>query len=34
LTLDEFRMKLIEELNPKTEVFFEAEENESGEENE
>ncbi len=34
LTLDEFRMKLIDELNPKTEVFFEAEENESGEENE
>lgn len=34
LTLDEFRMKLIEELNPKTEVFFEAEENESEDENE
>ncbi len=34
LTLEDFRMKLIEELSPKTEVFFEAEENESGEENE
>ena len=34
LTLDEFRMKLIDELSPKTEVFFEAEENESGEEDE
>ena len=34
LTLDEFRMKLIDELNPKTEVFFEAEESESGEDNE
>ncbi len=34
LTLDEFRMKLIEELSPKAEVFFEAEENEGGEENE
>lgn len=34
LSLDEFRMTLIEELNPKTEVFFEAEENESGEDNE
>lgn len=33
LTLDEFRMTLIDELNPKSEVFFEAEE-ESGEENE
>ncbi len=32
LTLDEFRMKLIEELSPKTEVFFEAEDDESGEE--
>lgn len=32
LTLDEFRMKLIDELSPKNEVFFEAEE-ESGEEN-
>jgi len=27
-------MKLIEELNPKSEVFFEAESEESGEENE
>ena len=27
LTLDEFRMKLIDELSPKAEVFFEAEEN-------
>ena len=34
LTLDEFRMKLIDELNPKTEVFFEAENDESGEDNE
>ena len=34
LTLEDFRMMLIEELSPKTEVFFEAEENESGEENE
>ncbi len=34
LSLDEFRMKLIEELSPKTEVFFEAEDNESGEDNE
>ena len=34
LTLDEFRMKLIEELSPKAEVFFEAEEKEGGEENE
>ena len=34
LTLDDFRMKLIEELNPKTEVFFEAESNESGDDNE
>ena len=34
LTLDEFRMKLIEELNPKTEVFFEAENDESGADNE
>ena len=33
LTLDEFRMKLIEELNPKSEVFFEAEEKESDENN-
>ncbi len=32
LTLDEFRMKLIEELSPKTEVFFEAEDDEGGEE--
>ena len=31
LTLDEFRMTLIDELNPKTEVFFEAEED--GDEN-
>lgn len=29
LTLDEFRMLLIEELNPKPEVFFEAESNDS-----
>ena len=34
LTLDEFRMKLIEELSPKTEVFFEAEEKEGGDDNE
>ncbi len=34
LSLDEFRMKLIEELSPKNEVFFEAEENESGEDDE
>ena len=34
LTLDEFKMKLLEELSPKAEVFFEAEENESGEDNE
>lgn len=34
LTLDEFRMKLIDGLSPKTEVFYEAEENESGEEDE
>ncbi len=34
LTLDEFRMKLIDELSPKAEVFFEAEENESGDDNE
>jgi len=34
LTIEEFRMKLIEELNPKSEVFFEAESEESGEENE
>ena len=33
LTLDEFRMKLIEELNPKSEVFFEAEADESGDDN-
>lgn len=32
LTLDEFRMMLIDELSPKTEVFFEADENEDGEE--
>lgn len=31
LTLDEFRMKLIDTLNPKEEVFFEAEESENGE---
>lgn len=34
LTLDEFRMRLIDELSPKAEVFFEAEEKESGEDNE
>ena len=34
LTLDEFRMKLIDGLSPKTEVFYEAEENESGEDDE
>lgn len=34
LTLDEFRMKLIDELNPKTEVFFEAENDESSDDNE
>ena len=33
LTLDEFRMKLIDELSPKAEVFFEAEDKESGEDN-
>lgn len=33
LTIDEFRMMLIDELSPKTEVFFEAEENEGGENN-
>ena len=32
LTLDEFRMMLIEELSPKNEVFFEAEENAESEE--
>ena len=32
LTLDEFRMKLIDELNPKAEVFYEADEVESGDE--
>ena len=31
LTLDEFRMALIEELSPKAEIFYEADENESGE---
>ena len=34
LTLDEFRMMLSNELSPKTEVFFEAEEDESGDDNE
>ncbi len=34
LTLDEFRMKLIDELSPKTEVFFEAEDEESSDDNE
>lgn len=34
LTLDEFRMMLIDELSPKAEVFFEADENEGGEEDE
>ena len=34
LGLDEFRMMLIDELNPKTEVFFEAEESENGDNNE
>jgi diadenylate cyclase len=34
LTLDEFKMMLIDELSPKAEVFFEAEEDESGEDNE
>lgn len=34
LTLDEFRMMLIDGLSPKTEVFYEAEENESGEDDE
>lgn len=37
LTLDEFRMKLMDELKPKTEVFYEADasdENEEGEEHE
>ncbi len=34
LTLDEFRMKLIDELSPKEEVFFDASEDEGGEENE
>ncbi len=34
LTLDEFRMMLIDELSPKTEVFFEADDSESGDDNE
>ena len=34
LTLDEFRMMLIDGLSPKNEVFYEAEENESGEDDE
>ncbi len=34
LTLDEFRMLLIESLSPKTEVFFDADVNESGEDHE
>ena len=34
LDLDEFRMMLIDELQPKTEVFFEADENEESEEDE
>ena len=34
LTLDEFKMMLMDELSPKTEVFFEAEENEGGEDSE
>ena len=34
LTLDEFRMKLIDELKPKTEVFYEADMNREEEENE
>ncbi len=33
LTLDEFRMKLIDELSPKEEVFFEAENEEGGDNN-
>jgi diadenylate cyclase len=34
LTLDEFRMMLIDELSPKTEVFFEADDSEGGDDNE
>ena len=34
LTLDEFRMMLIDELNPKTEVFYEADEESDGDNNE
>ena len=34
LTLDEFRMTLMEELKPKTEVFYDAEEESTGEEHE
>ncbi len=34
LSIDDFRMMLIEELSPKTEVFFEAEDQESGDKNE
>lgn len=34
LTIDEFKMKLVEELSPKKEVFFEAEEQEDGDQNE
>ena len=31
LSLDEFRMALIEKLSPKAEIFYEADDNESGE---
>ena len=33
LTLDEFRMALIDELSPKAEIFYEADDKESGEDN-
>ena len=32
-TEDEFRMALIEELSPKAEIFYEADDKESGEDN-
>ena len=34
LTLDDFRIMLVNELKPKTELFYDADEDESGEENE
>lgn len=33
LSLDDFKMRLIEELNPKSEVFYEAEQDEEGDDN-